>query len=287
MTEPLNNVYIEEFIVASLNSIELIPLAYYKPGGLAFTIYVFSSEEGCFSCPWREYYGSKKAFDLRKVSLDNIIRRYNELRADLLFFSGGDFLSRDKSRVILEILRSYGVNVGVKHNLSKKVNDKRSFENIDVVLAEVNALTNLRKISDFIDNISRRNIYVEFIVDDISEDSRDRVFFTVWVKDLCRVGNYAIAFYMADKSEYFIESYSSLLQKFCENKYYIITSHQKYVPETVNCMHCGASIGRRVDGVVIKKLINNDKCPRCGSKVFFGGEIKRFVGRTIFTRVMI
>ena len=287
MSENLSNIYIEDFIAASLNSIELIPLAYYKPGGLALTIYIFSSEKGCFSCPWREYYGPRKVFDLRKISLDSIVKRYNELRADLLFFSGGDFLSKVGSEFILEILRRNNVSVGVKHNLLRKISDEKSLENINVLLIEINALINLRKISDFIDNINKKGVYKEFIVDDISENPRDRTFFTLWIKDLCRIGNYAIAFYMADKSEYFIESYSSLLQKFCENKYYIIASHQKYIPETINCVYCGALIGRRIDGVVIKKLINDDKCPKCGSKVFFGGETKRFAGRTVFTRVVI
>ncbi len=286
MTRFSDEIYLEDYITASINSVELIPLTYYRPGGLALTIYVYSGEKGCFSCPWKEYYGSRKSFDLRDISITKIIKRYNELRPDLLFFSGGDLLSKKTGADLIVALKKYGVDIGVKHNASMVISDRSVFENLDAILIEVNSLTDLGKISRLIESI-KKSTYIEILVDDIGENISERLLFTVWVKDLCRLGSFAIGFYMADKSERFIESYSSLLQKFCENKYYVITSHHKYIPETINCLYCGASVGRRIDGVVIKKLVNDDKCPKCGSKIFFGGEVKRISRKIIFTRIII
>lgn len=286
--EVSRDLFIEDLIIASLNSIELLPLAYYKPGGLALTLYIHSEDEYCYSCPWREYYGSKRSFNLVNLSLPKLIKRYNELRPDLLFFSGGNYLEKSSSAPVLKSLRDQGIPVGAKHNIDKPIPGGDILKLLDALLLEVRVFTDLKKLSDFLDHANKNAYYTEILVDEIPEETSKRILFTAWVRNLCRViKRNVIAFYMADKPDDFIENYMSLLQRFCENRFYIIASHQKFLPDTINCLSCGLQIGVRIDGVVVKRSVDTYYCPRCGARVFYGEFPRRALKRAVFTKIFI
>lgn len=284
ITYSLKDIFVKDVVAISLNSIELIPLLFYKPGGSSLTIYIYS-EDVCESCPWKEYQGSKKAFDLRNISLEKILRRYYELKPDILFFSGGDLLTYNDSYDILKILREKNIKIGVKHEISKDINIS-ALSYIDALLIEIKALKDLEKI-DHIISLLEGKIHIEMLIDEISEDPERRAYITLWIKDLCkRFPKIYKMFYLADKDDEFIERYHSVISRLCERQYTIITSHLKYIPEEVSCVNCGAIIGRRVDGVIIRPFVNNVSCPKCGFKIFHETSLINR-SRAFFTKIFV
>ncbi|MEM0260728.1 MAG: hypothetical protein QXJ51_05150 [Sulfolobales archaeon] len=283
----LESAMLRNVVGASISSLELIPLNFYKPGSLALVLYIVSEHNSCRSCPWHEYYGPSRVFDSRDIPASRIYKRFKELEADLLFISGGDILSRIDSLSILKALHSYGIRIGVKH-YSKASFNPDSLRFLDAVLLEVRALSDLKFVDVFLENLPE-HVHMEMIIDEISENIIDRLHETSWFRDLCRnYPRFYKAIYMADKDEKFIERYSYTLSKICENQFYIISSHHSFKPDEISCIGCGTHIGVRIDGVVIKPSIDGVTCPRCGFKIFAREYNRnRIRKRFIFSRVVL
>ncbi|MEZ0289936.1 MAG: hypothetical protein ABWJ42_02455 [Sulfolobales archaeon] len=278
---------IRDVIGATINSLELIPLCFYKPGGVSLTLYIFSESESCSSCPWSEYYGSRRVFDYSEIDVERVLKRFEELKPDLLFFSGGDFLSKEESSIVLEYLSSRGLEIGVKHNVRERF-IRESLDHVNTVLLEIRTLTDLRIVERFLKNLSDK-IHLEMLIDEISEDPEKRIIITPWIRDLCKAfPEYYKAFYMADKTDNFIERYASIISKLCDNQFYIVASHYKFTPEIISCLRCGLQIANRIEGVIVNPFIDSKNCPRCGFRIFFREFDKnRIRKRFIYSRIVI
>lgn len=273
---------VQDIAGATLASIEYIPLTLYKPHGLALILWVWSGDidlRGCTACPWKALYEDRRSHDLISINIESIIKRAEELSVDMVFLHGGEPVSKPWLSPLVEVLRQYGIKLGLKARVEmlQKLTSSQLIKSIEALLIEIpsKAPKDLleKALYNSLESLSgSENLYVELLFTDPSLEKSFIDNLAELNRSLGRISPgrqpVPIGFHAQSLAEHEMLSLVRIVNKTCVTICYVIESSSKIYPEEIRCPRCGTIVARRRDVLVIPLGSNGTECPRCGGKIF-------------------
>lgn len=264
---------LEDIAGASLLSLELLPLTFYRPGTAALALWIWSGSEGikgCSSCPWSPLYDPRSSGNYFSAPVERILKRMRELGVEILFLHGGEPVRKPWFQEAAGELSSKGIFLGAKARIEVAAENLERLDLLEALLLEIPAwlgeqgVFEIQRLANFLE---RRDLYVEVVVTDLAVSGRGVAEILEILGELSRArGRSVPAGFIAqglDDGE--IKSLSKILGGSCR-ACYIIESHQRYRPQEILCPACGKTVvAKRMGALVLPTLL---ECPSCGSTVF-------------------
>ncbi len=266
--------------------IEKIPLYHFYPGSWSINLWVPGCPYTCNNCPWSAVVNGEdvgKLYELKKITLDEILDYYRQVSANIVSILGGEPLIHEWVAKLLSELKAKGIRTAVKSTLTVSSSIVEKLD-VDAFLIDIPILAgSTPSIGNVIDNImyiSRRGIHYELLllIDSTSILKWTKILGKLQIIDKGTPIHVQIVEPINWKT---IKKIVDKLEATGFNYVYVVGDTSGDY-STTYCPNCKTPLIIRDEYGVREVLLKDDKCPKCGLELkIIGGVSKGKQRRTL------